>query len=213
MFKDIDANELINRFWIGFAEERPVGGPTNLGSNANPGAPPVTITIRIFEIVYNWISETIKETVEFIVMNFTPAGKALQMGMKTAETALKKVEKSGIVGKISGSLDKLGSITEKVSQGVGSLTEKVSQGVGSLTEKVTDSLGTVSQGVGSLTGNVTQGVVPTSLQTVPTPLPAAQAGGSRSTPLSIDAQILGATVTAIVAGGLLKGIVDYLMTE
>ena len=33
----------------------------------------------------------LKETVEFIVMNFTPAGKALQMGMKTAETALKMI--------------------------------------------------------------------------------------------------------------------------
>jgi hypothetical protein len=47
--------------------------------------------------------------------------------------------------------------------------------------------------------------------TVPTTAPE-QAGGSRSE-LSSESQILGATVIALVAGGSLKGLIDYLMAQ
>ena len=51
----------------------------------------------------------------------------------------------------------------------------------------------------------------------PTPAPApqptpGQKGGSRSE-LSSESQILGATVIALVAGGSLKGLIDYLMNQ
>jgi len=38
-------------------------------------------------------------------------------------------------------------------------------------------------------------------------------GGARKEILSLEAQVMGATVMALLAGGSLKGIVDYLMTE
>jgi len=38
-------------------------------------------------------------------------------------------------------------------------------------------------------------------------------GGAREEPLSTEAQIMGATVIALIAGGSLKGLVDYLMKE
>ena len=38
-------------------------------------------------------------------------------------------------------------------------------------------------------------------------------GGARKEPLSTEAQIMGATVIALIAGGSLKGLVDYLMKE
>jgi hypothetical protein len=43
-------------------------------------------------------------------------------------------------------------------------------------------------------------------------LPTAR-GGAREEPLSTEAQIMGATVIALIAGGSLKGLVDYLMKE
>lgn len=62
--------------------------------------------------------------------------------------------------------------------------------------------------------------VPTGLPTVPTGLPkipkmsfGKQTGGAREEPLTTEAQIMGATVIALIAGGSLKGLVDYLMPQ
>ena len=42
-----------------------------------------------------------------------------------------------------------------------------------------------------------------------------QAGGARhqEDPLSTEAQIMAAAIVALIAGGSLKGVVDYLMVE
>jgi hypothetical protein len=40
-----------------------------------------------------------------------------------------------------------------------------------------------------------------------------QSGGARKEELSTEAQIMAATVVALIAGGSLKGLVDYLMVE
>jgi hypothetical protein len=40
-----------------------------------------------------------------------------------------------------------------------------------------------------------------------------QTGGARDEPLTTEAQIMGATVIALIAGGSLKGLVDYLMPQ
>jgi hypothetical protein len=40
-----------------------------------------------------------------------------------------------------------------------------------------------------------------------------QGGGARKEELSTEAQIMAATVVALIAGGSLKGLVDYLMVE
>ena len=50
------------------------------------------------------------------------------------------------------------------------------------------------------------------LRSLPTAA-AVAAGGAREEPLSTEAQIMGATVIALIAGGSLKGLVDYLMKE
>jgi hypothetical protein len=42
--------------------------------------------------------------------------------------------------------------------------------------------------------------------------PSSQQGGARPE-LSTEAQVMGAVVVALIAGGSLKGLVDYLMTE
>jgi hypothetical protein len=40
-----------------------------------------------------------------------------------------------------------------------------------------------------------------------------QTGGARDEPLTTEAQIMGATVIALIAGGSLKGLIDYLMPQ
>jgi len=40
-----------------------------------------------------------------------------------------------------------------------------------------------------------------------------QTGGAREESLTTEAQIMGATVIALIAGGSLKGLVDYLMPQ
>ena len=42
---------------------------------------------------------------------------------------------------------------------------------------------------------------------------AALKGGAREEPLSTEAKIMGAVVIALVAGGSLKGLVDYLIAD
>jgi hypothetical protein len=44
------------------------------------------------------------------------------------------------------------------------------------------------------------------------PKPVAMKGGARED-LSLESQIMGVSIVALIAGGSLKGIVDYLMTE
>ena len=56
-----------------------------------------------------------------------------------------------------------------------------------------------------------------SLSTIHNPLLKAKAkaqhGGARTEPLSTEAQVFGAVTVALIGGGVIKGLVDYLITE
>jgi hypothetical protein len=142
MFKKegITPEELRARFWIGRTGEK-ASLPTR--SNDPPGNPPVTIALRMIQILWDWIIFGIK----LLIWCFVPANAVAEAAANVGVEEIRATEKAALRTR----LEQLESLQKK------------------------------------------------------------QSGGAQ--PLSTEAQIMGATVIALIAGGSLKGLVDYLMKE
>jgi hypothetical protein len=194
----ITAAELRSRFWIGRAGE--IASPTETkGEPIIPDSvPPLTIMMRLFYILGTWIVLGFNVAMAIIFPANIAVKAVANVGAAKAEAELRNFKK-----------------------GVGS--RNLMEGLSGLPT----SLPGLPTGLPS---------IPTTFPGLPTPsvdakdlfkktkidfseppkpiLPRQnQGGGARKEELSTEAQIMAATVVALIAGGSLKGLVDYLMVE
>ena len=211
MFKEggISGDELRARFWIGR-----VGESASLPKQSNdpPGNPPITIAGRMIQIMGEWIVLAVKAIYYIFVPPAAVAGlvaeasmRATQMATEIAERkALEMAAKASRIQDLENLLPSggIGGITKAAaSGGIGGIVKAASGGIGGITKAA------ASGGIGGIVKAASGGIA----NAVPTLRE--MAGGAREEPLSTEAQIMGATVIALIAGGSLKGLVDYLMKE
>jgi hypothetical protein len=122
---------------------------------------------------------------------------------------------SSLIGEKSGDL--MGKASSLIGEKSGDLMGKASSLIG---EKSGDLMGKASSLIGEksgdLMGKASAGVIPKMPLSVPTkvgfaPQQIRQRGGGE--PLSAEAQIFGAVTVALISGGVIKGLVDYLVAE
>ena len=132
-----------------------------------------------------------------------------------------------VMGPVGGlKLDKLGGIANKmVSAGKASdlmgqakslVGEKSGDLMGQASSLLGDKAGQASSLLGDKAGQATAGVISKVPLSVPTkvgfaPQRVRQHGGGEA--LSAESQIFGAVTVALISGGVIKGLVDYLVTE
>jgi len=123
---------------------------------------------------------------------------------------------SSLIGEKSGDL--MGKASSLIGEKSGDLLGQAKSLVG---EKSGDLLGQakslVGEKSGDLLGQATAGVIPKMPLSVPTkvgfaPQRVRQHGGGQET-LSAESQIFGAVTVALISGGVIKGLVDYLVAE
>ena len=116
--------------------------------------------------------------------------------------------------------DKLGQATsllgDKVEQAKSLVGDKLGQAKSLIGDKAGDLMGQAKSLVGDKLGQATAGVIPKVELPLPTkigfaPQQIRQRGGGE--PLSAESQIFGAVTVALISGGVIKGLVDYLVAE
>jgi hypothetical protein len=183
-------------------------------------------------IMWNGIMYVVKMVADEAVV-FTPWGAAMKSALiladKASETAIRVAEAgakaSAITNKVSGLTDKVSGLTDTVSSGltdkVSGLTDTVSSG---LTDKVSGLTDTASVKAAAALPAMPKLELPT-LPTLPAglidkaptkvrfaPKQVRQSGGGQE-PLSAESQIFGAVTVALISGGVIKSLVDYLIAE
>jgi len=147
--------------------------------------PPFTVILKVFKVIWAWIQRTCQAIIKEILAN-TPAGRAAAAAA-AAEGA----------GKIPGM------------PGAGGLGAIPSAGL------------SVPTGLGAPTGAAAATVTTPAPGGSPTIAPGANSsatggamrGGAASDELSLESQLMGAAVAALIAGGSIKGLVDYLLAN
>ena len=233
MYKDIPAEELRARFWIGRpGETATISGQTSGAS----GIPPVKITLRIFSIAWanivsgikavwyifapqNAIIEGIGET---IINNLTapggaPGGAKNIIGAAAALAPgigpmLGMITGDGATNPVSSAAHHASALPKKLASVAGGIADAVPT-VASTVNMIGRSAETGLQKTVAAVVSNGVGMKPTNTPTIRSFEAPAATGGAREEPLSTEAQIMGATVLALIAGGSLKGLVDYLMKE
>ena len=188
MFKEggISGDELRARFWIGR-----VGESASLPKQSNdpPGNPPITIAGRMIQIMGEWIVLAVKAIYYIFVPPAAVAGLVAEASMRATQMATEIAERKAL--ELAAKASRIQDLENLLpSGGIGGITKAAASG-----------------GIGGIVKAASGGIA----NAVPTLRE--MAGGAREEPLSTEAQIMGATVIALIAGGSLKGLVDYLMKE
>ena len=240
-FKDITPKELLGRFWIAHGLERPESDNQTVSKakESSSGVPPITLTIRIMTVVGHWIYETVESIL--LMTPMAPsiiAAKAAQEARKAGMKAMKgdfsgltklasKVPglpglPGGIEKAVSGATQALQTAQSSVS-GITQTAQAVAGAASGLTGAATNPLQSIAGAAKGLLGQAQPALTPQQTpQQTPQPTPPAtqpattqaQAGGSYKSseePLSTEAQIMGATILALIVGGSVKGLVDYML--
>ena len=222
---DISGRELMEMFKIRHISEKmekgkgPETETKTIVPEKSAGWPPITLLLRmaanIWEIIVDVCSKMKDSVGDFVIFNFTPPGIAFNMVTKIAK---KVVGELGIDVK-NLNLTELKTNFDNVFKNIeakgGDLINQIDAKYGKDNHVVERVMFALIQGtpVSDIFSTLEKGVdnLPRMSNTQPTPTPG-QKGGSRSE-LSSESQILGATVIALVAGGSLKGLIDYLMSQ
>jgi hypothetical protein len=193
----ISGDELRARFWIGRAGESATL-PTQ--SNDPPGNPPITIAGRMMQIIGEYIVLAVKAVYWIFVPPAGPAGLVAEASMRATQMATEIAESKALELAMDASkavrLDQLDKVATAA---------KAATGLAAMAP----SLAKISTAVPA----VATGLAPSLVKISTAASASTQHGGAREEPLSTEAQIMGATVIALIAGGSLKGLVDYLMKE
>jgi TM2 domain-containing membrane protein YozV len=186
----IIAQELRGRFWIAYEGEVPAS-PAAKG--ASPGVIPVTLAWRVTMNFFAWFYNLFMSTVDKVA-DYTP-------GVGSAKAGLKGFEEGGVMGALS-------KVASKASGGLVNV-ETLNKGLGAKSASELLSAATDGKSASELLSAATDG------KSAATSVvgDAALKGGAREEPLSTEAKIMGAVVIALVAGGSLKGLVDYLIAD
>ena len=193
IFKDILGQEFLERFWIAREKEQIVGsGP----APPNPNSavfPPFTLAYGAFLIIGGYIEKNIQAIMKSLV--------SLHPANIMKDTVIGLVEDAGdkILAKVGPAVDKLLPVYNKIKH-------VIYDGKTNPLNKVLSSVAPATATANDLVQTFTNPM------RVPAPAPQ-QTGGGSSEPLSTESQILGATVLALIVGGSLKGLVDYLLTN
>jgi hypothetical protein len=134
--------------------------------------------------------------------------------------AVGKVNESlkGSVGQIGqrttgyndGLTDSVTSAAQSTGAAITGAAKSTGTAIGAAGKSVADSLNPVNKVLGGLKpASGLAGVLSSAAKTIAP----AQAGGARAEPLSTEAQVFGAVTMALIGGGVIKGLVDYLITE
>lgn len=127
-------------------------------------------------------------------------GTVGQLGQRTA-------------GKEDGLTDNVTSAAQSTGAAITGAATSTGAAIGAAGKGVADSLNPVNQVLGGLKPAAgLAGVLSSAAKTIgPAPSVLKQAGGAQ--PLSTEAQVFGAVTVALIGGGVIKGLVDYLITE
>jgi hypothetical protein len=112
--------------------------------------------------------------------------------------------------------DKVGQASSLIGDKVGQASSLIGDKVGQASSLLGDKVGQASSLLGDKVGQATAGVIPKVPLSVPTkvgftPQRVRQHGGGEA--LSAESQIFGAVTVALISGGVIKGLVDYLVAE
>ena len=114
------------------------------------------------------------------------------------------------VGYEDGLTDKVTSAAQSTGSAITGAVTSTGAAIGAAGKSVADSLNPVNKVLGGLKpASGLAGVLSSAAKTIGP----AQAGGARAEPLSTEAQVFGAVTMALIGGGVIKGLVDYLITE
>ena len=185
--KGIVGQEMQGRFWIAHGDEK----PKLPGQNTIPGIIPLQIFWRVIVNFLMWIVSGI-----LFLWKMTPMGRASAL----AEQGLSAKGSSKWKG-FSKAMDSLGAV-----QG---LVNPVAPTVPTVSTPVDPrSLAGVKKFVGARDLLHTVPKIPAKASKTPV---VKQHGGAES--LSLESQVMGAVLLAILAGGSLKGVIDFTMTD
>jgi hypothetical protein len=146
-----------------------------------------------------------------IANKMVSAGKASDlMGQASSLVGDKVGQASSLVG------DKVGQASSLVGDKAGQASSLLGDKAGQASSLLGDKAGQASSLLGDKVGQATAGVIPKVPLSVPTkvgfaPQRVRQHGGGEA--LSAEAQIFGAVTVALISGGVIKGLVDYLVAE
>ena len=129
---------------------------------------------------------------------------------------LKGVGGKGIAGALEHAVEKTAAskgITSAVEGAVGGKSGLLDAAKGALKDAARDTVAQAKQAAVDQVNQTMANAQQAAISKATAKEPQAQVGGARKEHLSTEAQVMGAAVVALIAGGSLKGLVDYLMTE
>jgi hypothetical protein len=191
MFYPISANELRNDFWIAHpndvspvVEKQDDNDSWLFGALGAVGYNLTYIFRSLIESVMSWIPAfNVAKKMESTVQHKT--GGLFQKIEKGASQLQQKAE--GVMNKVGEFQQKAEGTLGKIEEGAARIQQKT-EGVLEKATKVADTVGNVVSGL--------------------------QTGGARGAgELSTESVVLGGAILALIAGGALKGVVDYVMTD
>lgn len=188
--KGIVGQELQGRFWIGHGDEKPVL-PIQ---GSIPGVIPVTLFFRMTVNFFMWCISGL-----IALWEMTPWGRAAKVFEKTAAKAQQTVENvaQGVAEARSAVQGVAATVDAAQSKGLSHLTDLESKGLSHLTGLAE---AVQSKGLAAAKSKGFADILP------------GQHGGAHDE-LSLESQVMGATILALIVGGSLKGLIDSTMNQ
>jgi TM2 domain-containing membrane protein YozV len=176
--------DLAKKFWIGHDERAKIEGGQNESSIFSLY---FIIFKQVFAIIWGWLRKWIFHPIYCMIL---PANCAMEEGLKRAAAAAETAAGGLAGGLLSAAAGAAGGLP-----GVAA-TRGVAGGL-----------------PGVAAARDLAGGLPGGLLSAAAGAAAPARGGAREESLSTEAKIIGASLAALISGGALKGLVDYLMTQ
>lgn len=195
--KGIVGQELQGRFWIAHGDEKPVLP----AQGSIPGVIPLTLFWRMTVNFFMWIVTGV-----IALWQMTPWGRAAAVAGRSA--ALLEKTANEVAQGVAAAKGVVNEVAQGVAAAKGTLEDVQSKGLDQLADHLTGHLSDVqSKGLDHLTGHLS------GAQSKGIGLSKKFHRGGAHDELSVESQVMGATILALIIGGSLKGLIDSTMTQ